>query len=90
MACPGFRDRGHGVQLDRLVQHQRNRPGAGGRAGVLQGRHRLADHWGSVVAGSVGWGPAFAILAIGPALGTAAMLRLRKMPEAAVLALGRR
>jgi hypothetical protein len=33
---------------------------------------------------------AFAILAIGPALGTVAMLRLRSMPEAAALALGRR
>ena len=43
-----------------------------------------------VVAGWVGWGPAFAMLAIGPALGTVAMLRLRSMPEAAALALGRR
>ena len=43
-----------------------------------------------LVAGSLGWGPAFAMLAIGPALGTAAMLRLRTMPEAAALALGRR
>ena len=43
-----------------------------------------------VVVDSMGWGPAFAILAIGPALGTAAMLRLRSMPEAAALALGRR
>ena len=100
---------------------------------VFQGRHRLADHWGStglrfgtltiaatnladimntrklfaisavgflitivpiwlvsVLAGSVGWGSAFAMLAIGPALGTAAMLRLRTMPESAALALGRR
>ena len=43
-----------------------------------------------VVAGSVGWGPAFAMLAIGPAFGTAAMLRLRTTPETAALALGRR
>jgi MFS family permease len=43
-----------------------------------------------VLADSVGWGPAFAVLAIGPALGIAAMLRLRAMPEAAVMALGRR
>ena len=43
-----------------------------------------------LVAGSLGWGPAFAMLAIGPALVTAAMLRLRTMPEAAALALGRR
>ena len=43
-----------------------------------------------VVAASSGWGVAFAILAIGPALGTVAMLRLRSMPEAAALALGRR
>jgi MFS family permease len=43
-----------------------------------------------VLADSVGWGPAFAVLAIGPALGIAAMLRLRAMPEAAAMALGRR
>ena len=43
-----------------------------------------------VMADSAGWGPAFAVLAIGPALGTAAMLRLRTMPEAAAMALGRR
>ena len=43
-----------------------------------------------VVAASSGWGVAFAILAVGPALGTVAMLRLRPMPEAAALALGRR
>lgn len=43
-----------------------------------------------VMADSVGWGPAFAVLAIGPALGIAAMLRLRAMPEAAAMALGRR
>ncbi|NQW23548.1 MAG: MFS transporter [SAR202 cluster bacterium] len=43
-----------------------------------------------VMADSVGWGPAFAVLAIGPALGTAAMLRLRGMPEATAMAMGRR
>ncbi|HCP22534.1 MAG: MFS transporter [SAR202 cluster bacterium] len=43
-----------------------------------------------VMADSMGWGPAFAVLAIGPALGTAAMLRLRGMPEATAMALGRR
>ena len=43
-----------------------------------------------VMADSVGWGPAFAVLAIGPALGIAAMLRLRAMPEAEAMALGRR
>ena len=43
-----------------------------------------------VMSDSVGWGPAFAILGIGPALGIAAMLRLRSMPESAALALGRR
>ena len=43
-----------------------------------------------VMADAVGWGPAFAVLAVGPALGTAAMLRLRAMPEAAAMAQGRR
>jgi len=43
-----------------------------------------------VLADSIGWGPAFAALGIGPALGIAAMLRLRSMPESAALALGRR
>jgi len=43
-----------------------------------------------VMVESVGWGLAFAILAIGPALGTAAMLRLRSMPESSAMALGRR
>jgi len=36
-----------------------------------------------------GWGLAFAPLALGPALGTAAMLRLRRQPEARRLAGGR-
>ena len=38
----------------------------------------------------VGWGLAFAVLGIGPALGIAAMLRLRSMPESMACALGRR
>jgi hypothetical protein len=37
-----------------------------------------------------GWSGAFMILAIGPALGTIAMLRLRSRPEAVKLAGGRR
>jgi sugar phosphate permease len=43
-----------------------------------------------IVEDAVGWGPAFALLAIGPALGIAAMLRLRALPEAARLANGHR
>ena len=43
-----------------------------------------------VLAGSVGWSLAFAILAIGPILGTAAMLRLRSMNESTAMAMGRR
>lgn len=42
------------------------------------------------VAAEIGWQWAFAPLAIGPALGVWAMLRLRVMPEAAKLAGGRR
>jgi MFS family permease len=38
----------------------------------------------------VGWSTAFALLAIGPFLGTIAMLRLRHMPESEKLAMGRR
>jgi MFS family permease len=38
----------------------------------------------------LGWSVAFAILAAGPALGAVAMLRLRRRPEAARLAGGRR
>jgi MFS family permease len=38
----------------------------------------------------IGWAGAFAILAVGPALGAAAMLRLRSRPAAARLAGGRR
>ncbi len=37
-----------------------------------------------------GWGVAFAVLAIGPVVGTAAMLRMRARPEAKGLAGGRR
>jgi MFS family permease len=39
---------------------------------------------------SVGWRSAFAVLAIGPALGGLAMLRLRSLPEAARIAQGRK
>lgn len=39
---------------------------------------------------AVGWGYAFAFLAIGPAAGVAAMARLRRHPDAAKLAGGRR
>lgn len=38
----------------------------------------------------VGWRYAFAVLAIGPAFGVASMLRLRRLPEAARIAHGRR
>lgn len=43
-----------------------------------------------IVENSAGWGWAFAILAIGPALGIAAMMRLRSVPESLNLAGGRR
>ncbi len=43
-----------------------------------------------VIEDASGWGPAFAMLAIGPALGTVAMLRLRSLPESLRLAGGRR
>lgn len=39
---------------------------------------------------ALGWGGAFTVLAIGPALGVVAMLRLRTRPEAVRLANGRR
>lgn len=42
------------------------------------------------IADAAGWGPAFALLAIGPALGIASMLTLRRLPEARRLAGGRR
>jgi MFS family permease len=38
----------------------------------------------------LGWHGAFAVLAVGPALGIAAMLRLRRLPEAARMASGNR
>ena len=43
-----------------------------------------------IIQAEAGWGVAFAILAIGPFLGTLSMLRLRQLPEAAVMANGRR
>ena len=42
------------------------------------------------VVAAAGWPAAFVMLAIGPALGTVAMLRLRRLPEATQLAGGRR
>ncbi|MFB6131951.1 MAG: MFS transporter, partial [Halanaeroarchaeum sp.] len=43
-----------------------------------------------IIVDLVGWQWAFAPLAIGPALGTASMLRLRGLPEASSLAGGNR
>ena len=43
-----------------------------------------------IVKDSSGWGWAFAVLALGPVVGTAAMLRLRSLPESANLAGGKR
>jgi len=43
-----------------------------------------------VVANDWGWGPAFAILGIGPIFGITAMLKLRAMPESLACAMGRR
>jgi MFS family permease len=43
-----------------------------------------------IVRDSSGWGWAFAMLALGPVVGTAAMLRLRSLPEATKLAGGKR
>ncbi len=43
-----------------------------------------------IVKDSSGWGWAFAMLALGPVVGTAAMLRLRSIPESARLAAGKR
>ena len=43
-----------------------------------------------IIAEGYGWGWAFAILAIGPALGIVAMMRLRSLPESLKLAGGRR
>lgn len=42
----------------------------------------IADVWG--------WGPAFAILGVGPIFGITAMLKLRAMPESLACAMGRR
>jgi hypothetical protein len=42
------------------------------------------------VVDAAGWRYAFAFLAIGPALGVVAMLRLRRLPDARKLAQGRR
>ena len=43
-----------------------------------------------IVKDSSGWGWAFAMLALGPVVGTAAMLRLRSLPESVNLAGGKR
>ena len=43
-----------------------------------------------IVKDSSGWGWAFAMLALGPVVGTVAMLRLRSLPEASKLAAGKR
>ena len=43
-----------------------------------------------IVKDSSGWGWAFAMLALGPVVGTAAMLRLRSLPESTNLAAGKR
>jgi MFS family permease len=42
-----------------------------------------------LIEGAIGWGPAFAFLGIGPALGVMAMQTLRRSPEAVRLAGGR-
>lgn len=42
-----------------------------------------------VLENATGWGVAFAVLAAGPVIGTLAMLRLRRLPEAQRLASGR-
>ena len=39
---------------------------------------------------ALGWWPVFALLALGPACGIAAMARLRRLPEAARMASGNR
>ena len=43
-----------------------------------------------IIKDSSGWGWAFAMLAIGPLVGTIAMLRLRSLPEANKLAGGKK
>ena len=50
----------------------------------------VSIHLMPYVVARVGWRYAFCALAIGPALGVVAMLRLRAMPEAVKLAQGRR
>jgi len=43
-----------------------------------------------ILVDTIGWGWAFAFLAIGPLFGTIAMLKLRTMPESMTMAMGRR
>jgi hypothetical protein len=65
--------------------------GAGAAGCVAAGF--AADRWIALVGRlqhSLGWRSAFGVLAIGPALGVVAMLRLRSLPEAARIAQGRR
>lgn len=50
----------------------------------------VSIHLVPIVAESFGWWGAFAMLAIGPVLGTVAMVRLRMMPEAILLAGGKK
>ncbi|HYE13449.1 MAG TPA: MFS transporter [Pyrinomonadaceae bacterium] len=50
----------------------------------------VSIHLIPLLVGWVGWRYAFVALAPGPALGTLAMLRLRRLPEAARIAHGRR
>lgn len=50
----------------------------------------VSIHLVPVVAESFGWWGAFAMLAIGPFLGTVAMVRLRMMPEAILLSGGKK
>ncbi len=49
---------------------------------TLRGVPLLVDLWG--------WGPAFAVLALGPAVGAWSMLRLRSLPESLRMASGNR
>ncbi|MFT4603827.1 MAG: MFS family permease, partial [Rhodothermales bacterium] len=49
---------------------------------TLRGVPLLVDLWG--------WGPAFAVLAMGPAVGAWSMLRLRSLPESKKMASGNR
>ena len=43
-----------------------------------------------IIRDETSWGVAFAVLAVGPALGTLSMMRLRQLPEAAAMTGGRR